>query len=52
MSRKLFCEISPLCYNLSVAKERTKRNIKNYFDDNKIANSFSKEELPNIVKFK
>lgn len=50
MTRKLFCEISPLCYNLSVAKERTKRNIKNYFDDNKLANSFSKEELPNIVK--
>lgn len=50
MARKLFCEISPFCYNISVTKEKTKRNIKNFFEKNQLANNFSEKELPNIVK--
>ena len=50
MPRKLFCEISPTTYKISVKKERIKRNIKNYFDKNILANTYQKEELPNIVK--
>ncbi len=50
MSRKLFCELSPTCYKISVAKERMKRNIKNSFDKNKLAVTKLDTELPNIVK--
>ena len=50
MSRKLFCEISPVCYDISVFKERTKRNIRNCFDNKLLAKTKSQEELPNIVK--
>ena len=50
MPRKLFCEISPTTYKISVKKERIKRNIKNYFNKNILANTYQKEELPNIVK--
>ena len=50
MTRKLFCEINPLFYNISVTKEKTKRDIKNIFDKNKFATTFEKKELPNIVK--
>ena len=50
MPRKLFCEISPTTYKISVEKERIKRNIKNYFNKNILANTYQKEELPNIVK--
>lgn len=50
MARKLFCEISPLTYNISVEKEIFIRHLKNFFGKENIAKSFSKEELPNIVK--
>lgn len=50
MSRKLFCEISPTCYKISVVKERTKRNIKNRFEKKCLAITKSDEELSNIVK--
>lgn len=50
MPRKLFCELSPICYKISVFKERTKRNIKNKLNKNKLAIIKSVEELPNIVK--
>lgn len=50
MSRKLFCELSPTCYKISVAKERTKRNLKNSFNKNILAKEKSEVELPNIVK--
>ena len=50
MPRKLFCEISPICYDISVFKERTKRNIKNKFDNKKLAKKRVNYELPNIVK--
>lgn len=50
MSRKLFCEINPICYNISVKKEIMKRNINNLVNQNKIATYISDEELPFIVK--
>lgn len=50
MGRKLFCEISPTTYKISMEKEIMKRNIKNIIGKEKIAKTHSKEELPNIVK--
>lgn len=50
MSRKLFCDISPTCYEISVKKEETIRNIKDLFSREKIAKEKSNELLPNIVK--
>ena len=50
MTRKLFCEISPTTYSISRRKEIILRNIKNILSTEKIAKSFSKKELPNIVK--
>lgn len=50
MSRKLFCEINPVCYDISVFKERTKRNIRNQFNSGILAKTRISEELPNIVK--
>ncbi len=50
MSRKLFCEISPLTYKISEQKGIIIRHFKNLFGNEKIARVHSKEELPNIVK--
>ena len=50
MARKLFCELSPTCYKISVFKERTKRHIKNKLNQHKLATTKSDKELPNIVK--
>lgn len=50
MKRKLFCEISPLCYKISLKKEVLLRNIRDAFSGDKIACGHSTEELPNIVK--
>lgn len=50
MSRKLFCEISPLCYNLSVKKEQFKRNLSDLMNGEKIANEKKQELLPEVVK--
>ena len=50
MTRKLFCELNPICYKISVIKERTKRNINNYFNKNLLATTRSEIILPNIVK--
>ncbi len=50
MSRKLFCEISPLCYSISMQKEIAKRHIKNLFSKDKIARSYTDKEFPFIVK--
>lgn len=50
MSRKLFCEISPFCYELSKKKEVFVRNVKDLFRGDKIAKEKSSKELPNIVK--
>lgn len=50
MARKLFCEISPLCYKISMQKEIVKRHIKNFFCKDKIAKHRAETELPEIVK--
>ena len=50
IERRLFCEISPLTYDISRKKEITIRHIKNVFSKDKIARTHSDEELPNIVK--
>ena len=50
MSRKLFCEICPATYKISVKKEIILRHIKNIISKDKIAKKHSKEILPNIVK--
>lgn len=50
MKRKLFCELNPTCYKISVEKEIIKRKIKNVISKEKIARDKSNKELPNIVK--
>lgn len=50
MGRKLFCDISPTCYKISVRKEILLRNIKDSLSREKIATEISKNPLPNIVK--
>ena len=50
MGRKLFCEISPLTYEISLKKEIAKRHLKNIFSQDVIAKTYSSTELPNIVK--
>ena len=50
MGRKLFCDISPTTYKISVKKEILLRHIKNILSSEKIAKTHFKEELPNIVK--
>ena len=50
MARKLFCEISPTTYSISVKKEIMLRHIKDFLSTEKIAKTFSKKELPVIVK--
>ena len=50
MKRKLFCDISPTTYKISLRKEIMLRHIKNAFSREKIAKTHSNEELPNIVK--
>lgn len=50
MGRKLFCDISPTTYKISVKKEIMLRHIKNIISKEKIAKTHSNKELPNIVK--
>lgn len=46
MGRKLFCEISPLTYEISMEKEILKRNLKDFFSKNKYAKTKIEEKLP------
>lgn len=50
MSRRLFCEISPFCYKLSVQKEILRRRCRNIFARVRFARRKSDARLPNIVK--
>lgn len=47
--KKLFCEISPMCYEISKQKEICKRHIKNVFENEKFAKTKSNKKLPNVV---
>ncbi len=49
MSRKLFCEISPLTYKISVQKNIILRNIKDIFYRNHFAKKKAKEKLPVVI---
>jgi len=51
MKRRLFCEINPLCYKISLEKEIFIRKIKNLVINKKIAVMRNeKEKLPQIIK--
>ncbi len=47
--RKLFCEISPLTYKISVSKGIILRNIQDFFSFNKFAKKKSEDILPIII---
>ena len=50
MGRKLFCDISPTCYEISVWKCCRIREIKDFFSRKKFAAQKSSDLLPNVVK--
>ena len=50
MGRKLFCQINPTCYKISLRKEILRRNIKELFTRDNIAKTVQSEALPCIVK--
>ncbi|MBQ4556024.1 MAG: VanW family protein [Clostridia bacterium] len=50
MARKLFCELHPICYEISWKKEILKRHIEDFFSSEKISKNHKEKELPNIVK--
>ena len=50
MERKLFCEIHPAFYRVSVAKGRALRHLRNLRDHACLATERRDEELPNLVK--
>ena len=47
--RKLFCEISPLCYDISVAKCCLLRRLRDLFDSERFCRLRSNEPLPVVV---
>ena len=49
MGKKLFCEISPLTYAISLRKEIWKRNLKNWFGKEKYAKERSDQKLDVLV---
>lgn len=48
--RKLFCEISPLCYKISLKKEFALRRIKDIISNDIISKDKSSQKLENIIK--
>lgn len=46
---KLFCDINPTCYAISVQKEIVKRHIKNLLNHEKFAKTIQQKKLPNVV---
>lgn len=49
MKRKLFCEISPLTYKISMEKCILTRNIKDLFSNENFASEKSEEKLPVVI---
>jgi len=49
MSRKLFCEISPFTYRLSMEKEILKRKLKDFFHKTVFAHERTPDSLPILV---
>ncbi|MBQ9109528.1 MAG: VanW family protein, partial [Oscillospiraceae bacterium] len=50
MARKLFCEISPTCYKISVEKEILLRHCKDLLHSVSLARQRQSQPLPNLVK--
>ena len=50
MERKLFCEINPFFYKISLCKERIIRKTKDSFGNNKFAKEKSNNILPYLIK--
>lgn len=46
---KLFCDINPTCYAISMQKEIVKRHIQNTFSKERFASDVQQEKLPNVV---
>lgn len=49
MARKLFCEISPFTYRLSVEKEIMKRHLNDFLNKTRFARERTEEPLPTLV---
>ncbi len=49
MGRKLFCEISPLCYEISVWKGRLLRYTSDLFSWKSFAHRKSQNKLPVVI---
>lgn len=47
--KKLFCEINPTCYAISLQKEIFKRHIKDFFGGEKFSSTIQAEHLPNLI---
>ena len=50
MARKLFCEIGPRCYKISVEKEILRRDLKYLVSKETLAKTYDQTPLPQIVK--
>lgn len=50
MARKLFCELHPICYEISRNKEILRRHLRDWLSREPFAVRHSLEELPHIVK--
>ena len=46
---KLFCEINPLCFKISLLKEICKRHIQNILSKEKFAKTKQEEKIPNLI---
>lgn len=49
MKRKLFCEISPFTYRISMEKEILKRHLKDFLGDSRFAKDRTETSLPVLV---
>ncbi len=47
--RKLFCDINPTCYAISMKKENCRRYIKDLMSDERFSHTFRSDRLPNLV---
>jgi vancomycin resistance protein VanW len=46
---KLFCDINPTCFAISMQKEIAKRHLQNLFSKDQFANTISSKKLPNVA---
>ena len=50
VGRKLFCQINPTCYRISMEKEILKRKVKDFFCREKYAHTYADEMFPVVIK--